>query len=76
MARSIELAPLSEHGGFLLDQFEEATGARPYGVELAGARRYDLMAKRMPIAFDLALDAVDPGWTEHIDWARTGDDWE
>jgi hypothetical protein len=76
LATTIELVPLSDHGGCLLDRFEEATGARPYGVALAGARNYNLMAERMPIAFELALDAVDPNWTEHIDWAATNDAWE
>ena len=76
MATTIELVPLSEHGGHLLDRFEEATGARPYSAGDTGARRYDLLAERMPIAFDLALDAVDPEWPEHISWAATGDAWE
>ena len=76
MATTIELVPLSEHGGQLLDRFEQSTGARPYGAGLGGARCYDLLAERMPIAFDLALDAVDPEWPEHISWAATGDAWE
>jgi hypothetical protein len=76
MATTIELVPLSEHGGRLLDQFELATGARPYGAGTTGARRYDLLAERMPIAFDLALDAVDPEWAEHISWTATDDAWE
>jgi hypothetical protein len=76
MARTVELVPTSEQGDHLLDRFEEATGARPYGLDLAGARRYDLAAERMPIAFDLALEAVDPEWSEHIAWTATSDAWE
>jgi hypothetical protein len=76
MTTTVELAPMSEHGGDLLDRFEDATGARPYGVDLTGARSYDLLADRMPVAFDLALDAVDPEWSEHINWTATNDAWE
>ena len=76
MATTIELVPLTEHGGDLLDRFEQATGARPFGAGATGARRYDLLAERMPVAFDLALEAVDPDWSKHIRWTATNDAWE
>ena len=76
MAATIELVPLSEHGEEVLDHFERLTGARPYSVASAGARGYDLMSARMPIAFEAELDDIDPSWTEHVDCSPTNDDWQ
>ena len=65
MSAVIELAPLTEGGYELLEQFEERTANMPFKIDARGARTYALPAEQVD-RFQRTLHRINPDWREHL----------